>query len=85
MIELPPGLGSPKDIKKRFDSAAQLRELWRSILQDMYELCIPNRETFNFHSPGSRKARHIFDSTAPEAVNTFVSVLINSTTPDETT
>ncbi len=79
---LPDGLGSPETIKKRFSSAAERRELWRSILSDMYDLCIPNRETFNFHSPGQRKARHIFDSTAPEALQTFVSVVTSSLTPD---
>lgn len=83
MIQLPPGLGSVSDVKKRFSAAAERRDLWRSILQDMYELTIPNRETFNFHSPGTRKSRHIFDSTGPEAVNTFVSVITSSTTPDD--
>lgn len=83
-ITLPPGLGSSADIKKRFSKAAERRDLWRSILSDMYDFCIPNRETFNFHSPGQRKSRHIFDSTAPEAVSTFVSVMIGSLTPDST-
>jgi len=83
MITLPPGLGSAEDIKKRFAKAQERRELWRSILQDMYDFCIPNRETFNFHNPGQRKSRHLFDSTAPEAVNTFVSMITSSTTPDD--
>jgi len=82
MITLPDGLGDARAILKRFSAAAERRELWRSILQDMYEFCIPNRETFNFHNPGQRKARHLFDSTAPEALNTFVSVISGSTTPD---
>ncbi len=81
-FNLPPGLGGPEDIQKRFNKAKERRELWRSILQDMYDYAMPNRETFNFHSPGQRKARHIFDSTAPEALNTFVSVIIGSMTPD---
>ena len=81
-MSLPDGLGTVADIKKRFSAASERRELWRSILQDMYDFAIPNRETFNFHSPGQRKARHIFDSTAPEAVNTFVSVIMGSMTPD---
>jgi hypothetical protein len=82
MITLPEGLGSAQDIKKRFSVASERRQLWRSILMDMYDLCIPNRETFNFHSPGQRKARHIFDSTAPESLQTFVSVITSSLTPD---
>jgi len=82
MITLEDGLGDAKAILKRFSAASERRELWRSILQDMYDFCIPNRETFNFHNPGQRKARHLFDSTAPEALNTFVSVIAGSTTPD---
>ncbi len=82
MVALPDGLGSAQDIKKRFSVASERRQLWRSILSDMYDFCIPNRETFNFHSPGQRKARDIFDSTAPEALQTFVSVIMASLTPD---
>ena len=81
-MKLPNGLGSAQDIKKRFSVASERRQLWRSILADMYDFCIPNRETFNFHSPGQRKARHIFDSTAPEALQTFVSVIQSSLTPE---
>lgn len=82
MITLPNGLGSAEDIKKRFSVASERRQLWRSILQDMYDFCIPNRETFNFHSPGSRKSRHLFDSTGVEALQTFVSVITSSLTPE---
>lgn len=82
MITLPDGLGSAQDIKKRFSVAAERREQWRSILADMYDFCIPNRETFNFHSAGQRKARHLFDSTAPESLQTFVSVVTSAMTPD---
>lgn len=82
MIILPKGLGGPDQIKKRFAAASERRELWRSILKDMYDYCIPNRETFDFHSPGDRKARHIFDSTAPESIQTFVSIMISSLTPE---
>lgn len=82
MITLPPGLGGAEDIKKRFSAAAERRDMWRSILQDMYDFCIPNRETFNFHSPGTRKARHLFDSTGVEALQSFVSVITASLTPN---
>ena len=82
MVDLPDGLGSAQDIKKRFSVADERRQLWRSILMDMYDFCIPNRETFNFHSPGQRQTRHIFDSTGPEALQTFVSVITASLTPE---
>ena len=84
MITLPNGLGGAKEIKKRFASASERRELWRSTLQDMYEFFNPNRETFNFHSPGQRKNRHLYDSTGVEALQTFVSVITSSITPEST-
>lgn len=80
-MPLPDGLGDASTIQKRFDKASERRELWRSIIKDMYDFTIPNRETFDSHSPGERKARHLFDSTAPEALNTFVSVISSSLTP----
>lgn len=83
MITLPDGLGGPAEIKKRFTTAQTRRDLWRPILKEMYEYCIPNRETFNFNTPGDRKARHLFDSTGPESLITFVSVLFASSTPDD--
>lgn len=83
-ITLPNGLGSAEDVMKRFGKASERRELWRSILSDMYDFCIPNRELFNFRSPGQRRSRHLFDGTAPDALNSFVSTMIGSMTPDET-
>lgn len=82
MATLPDGLGSAEDLKKRFAIAKTRRELWRSILQDMYDFCLPNRETFNFHTPGQRKSRHLFDSTGVESLQTFVSIITSSLTPD---
>ncbi len=64
MADVPKGLGSVPELIARFGKAAELWELWRSLHQEAFDFGAPNRETFRFHSPGQRKNRHIFDSTA---------------------
>lgn len=78
---LPPNLGNIEKVLKRFDKAVERRELWRSLFQEAYDFALPQKETFNFHSPGQRKNRHIYDSTAQMGVRTFSSRLQASLTP----
>ena len=82
MATMPDGFGGVKGVKARFKSADQRRELVRSNIQELYDYAIPNRETFNYHSPGQRKNRHIYDSTLVIGVQKFVSRIIGSTTPE---
>jgi hypothetical protein len=58
------GLGNVADLLKRFNAARRRWELWRSLHQEAYDFAAPERETFRFRSPGQRKNRHVFDSTA---------------------
>ena len=66
---------------KRISKAKQRRELWRSLYQEAYEYALPQKETFNLHSPGQSKNRHIYDSTAVKGVKTFSSRMQASMTP----
>lgn len=81
-IDLPKSLRSPADIIKRREAAATRKELWRSIYRETYEYFMPQRESFNFYSPGQRKDMHLFDSTGQEciysAANTAQSLLCPS-------
>jgi len=79
--KIPKGLGVIKDIIKRFDKAEKLREFWRSTLQEAYEYALPQKETFTVRSPGQRKARHIYDSTAPMAIKTYAARIQSAHTP----
>lgn len=81
MADIPKGLGSLNDLLKRFGAARQRRELWRSLYQDAYDYAIPQKETFNFHAPGERKNRHVYDSTAVNGVEKFASRVMSSLTP----
>jgi hypothetical protein len=66
---------------KRFGAAKARREMWRSLFQEAYEYALPQKETFNFHSPGQKKNRHIYDSTATMGVRTYAARLQSAHTP----
>lgn len=81
MADLPNGVGSMEALIKRFGKAKERRELWRSLFQEAYDYALPQKETFNFHSPGQSKNRHIYDSTAVAGVRTFAARIQSSHTP----
>lgn len=72
-MALPKGLGSVEDLVSRIKSARERWELWRSLHQEAYDYSMPDRETYRFHSPGQRKNRHVFDSTATLGISQFSS------------
>lgn len=71
MAAVPKGFGSVEDLIRRFQEAEKLWNLWRSLHQEAFDFAAPNRETFRFHSPGQRKNRQIFDSTAVIGLQQF--------------
>ncbi len=80
-FKLPTGLGGITKVLKRFDKAKERRELWRSLFQEAYDFALPQKETFNFHSPGQKKNRHIYDSTAVTGVRTYAARIQSAHTP----
>jgi hypothetical protein len=78
---IPKGLGTVKDLIKRAGNAASNWELWRSLHQEAFDFAAPQRETFRFWSPGQRKNRHIFDSTAVDGLVTFANKIQGSVIP----
>jgi len=77
----PAGLGGVSKLIKRFAKAKERRELWRSLFQEAYEYALPQKEIFNFHAPGQRKNRHIYDSTAVMGVRTYAARIQSAHTP----
>lgn len=71
MPSVPKGLGTVTDLMKRFKSANELYNLWRSLHQEAYDFSAPDRETFRIHSKGQNKNRHVFDSTAVIGLQKF--------------
>lgn len=78
---LPEGLGTVDKVLKRFAKAKERREMWRSLLQEAYDYALPQKEIFNFYSPGQKKNRHIYDSTAVMGVRTYAARIQSAHTP----
>jgi hypothetical protein len=67
---LPRELENGAAILKRREKAASLKELWRDTYREVFEYCMPQRETFSWHAPGQKKTVHLYDSTGQHATYT---------------
>jgi hypothetical protein len=71
--------------RKRYQKAKGVSDLWASIMEACYYYAIPYRN--RFYRPkeqqGEFKGQRIYDTTAVEAVNIFVSKLHNAMTPPQ--
>lgn len=81
MAAIPKGLGTVNDLIRRFKNAQERWELFRSLHQEAFDYANPQRQTFTLHSPGQRKNRHIFDSTAVLGLEQFASRIQGSIVP----
>lgn len=81
MANIPKGLGTVKQLMKRFGAADSRYNQWRSLHQEAMDYSSPQRETFNIHSPGQRKNRFVYDSTAEEGLEQFSSRIQGSLLP----
>lgn len=79
--QLPYGLGDIKELLKRLQEAKRKWELWRSLYQEATDFAAPQRSTFHQFSPGQRKNRHIFDSTAVIGLEQFANRIQHSVMP----
>lgn len=80
-LKLPRELGTPKQLRVRFDAAKARKLPWVSHLQECYEYALPQRESFTSHSPGAKKNTELFDSTAVIATHKFASRLQSTIVP----
>ena len=62
---------------RRYSKAKEKSSLWRTLLQEVYEYCIPNRDIFDKTTPGQKKDTLVYDSTPLIATNKYVSRLQN--------
>lgn len=66
---------------KRCKAAEERWQMFRSLHQEAMDFAAPNRETFNEYSPGQRKNRHIYDSTAVIGTQQFANRIQASLIP----
>jgi hypothetical protein len=80
-MSIPKGFGSIEDLLRRFKKAREEWELFRSLHQEAFDFSAPQRQTFTQRSPGQRKNRHIFDSTAVFGLEQFASKIHGAVLP----
>ena len=81
MYELPPALGTVKDLQRREERAFREDQKWHDHLEDAYEYFLPNRNLFDNEDAGQKKQDRIFDSTAQNAIQAGASKLQESIAP----
>lgn len=78
---VPKNLGDIKRLKDRCNNAFARDTKWQSILQDVYEFLLPQRDLFNEQAEGQRKDSRVFDSTAVNAIKEAASKLQENIAP----
>lgn len=81
MPVLPSTLSNVEALQNRFDKAFEVESNWRSLLEDVYEYFLPQRNLFNMDAKGSNKMDKIFDSTSLEAIQEGASRIQENVAP----
>lgn len=71
----------PKTFIKRFKKAKGMREQWSSLLNDAYDLFLPNRTSSDGTNAGTNAMAKVFDDTGNQSLNEFVNTLKNRLCP----
>lgn len=80
-MEFPRQFGSLDRVKGRFKKAFAENEKWDSLLEDVYELFLPNRNLYDRFDTGQNKQDRLFDETAPLAIQQGASKLQENIAP----
>jgi hypothetical protein len=74
----------PRELKKRSDAAWLLRDQWRTILIDAYEMAMAGRNPYSGNDKAPRPMDRQFDSTAPiSTIKLANRILMDLTPPDQ--
>jgi len=66
---LPPELEDAGALVRRQKKAGERKLLWESIYREAYDYTMPERQTIHDRAEGQRTNRHVYDSTALDAVH----------------
>lgn len=81
MYPLPKELGTMAELKKRSAKAFERDQLWHSMLRDVYEYLLPQRDLFNEQVEGQDKKVRVYDSTATNAIKEAANKVQSATAP----
>lgn len=68
----------------RFSEAKARKLLWEDHIRECYRYALPERNTIDKWSPGTRKRQYVFDDTAVDALSDFASRLTATLVPNNT-
>ncbi len=66
---------------RRIDAARANKQLWNEHIRECYEFAIPERNTIDQWSPGSKKNERVFDSTATDAIEDYANRMETNLVP----
>lgn len=72
-----------KGFKTRFDKAKTIREQWAPLLEDAYDLFLPNRAEFTRKTKGENRVGKLRDDTGAQSLQEFVTQLKNKLLPSQ--
>jgi len=58
---------------RRITAAEANKQLWRGIMEDCYDYFLPQKNTFDWNSPGEKRDNQVFDSTAQDSLGDYAS------------
>ncbi|MTI10736.1 portal protein [Curvivirga aplysinae] len=73
---------TPEILQRKFEKAKSQRGHWESHWQDCYDYALPRRDgAIQNQTAGEMKRQHLFDGTAPDAVEQLASSIMAELTP----
>lgn len=72
-----------KGFKSRFEKAKTIREQWAPLLEDAYDLFLPNRAEFTRRTKGDNRVGKLRDDTGAQSLQEFVTQLKNKLLPSQ--
>jgi hypothetical protein len=82
MMKIPPYFKNVETLMKGFTRSEYVHNQWESIHKEALRYSIPDKDTFNEHTEGQKKTRHIYDSTAINALEIFASKIQHGYFPE---
>ena len=69
------------DVMRRYRAALARRSNWESLWREAYDYALPQRNSFDGQTGGSRKMDRLYDGTALDATEQLAASLLGNLTP----
>jgi hypothetical protein len=72
---------APPSYERNYRRALDLHKQWHGLWNESYDHALPQHNSFGFSGAGQRKTDHLYDGTAPDAVEQLAASLMGNLTP----